>query len=162
MGRPVLFIRQPCVKDEESSRGFAYHCKSTNSNATNGSSSHKSTIVLSRGLDNSADVEDDHDQSQSPLPRDLVGQVRHENTAHESTEQQHGGHEAGAKGSSSPWEGIVELVHDVDDGDDALVIAEGEASERGKERGSKDVGVSEEPTNAVGPICYIISKDVSI
>ena len=115
-----------------------YHGEGANANAANCSPGNKNTVRPGCRLHDGADVEDDDDNHDGSLAGNLVGQSWHEQTPDKGTELEHAGHEALSKGRDGLREDGVELGHDVDDGDDALVVAEGEAAHGGEQRRAKD------------------------
>lgn len=94
---------------------------------------------MSSSLNDGTNAEDDHDNAQGPLSADSVSHVRHEEAAQEGTELQHGSHETSVETTIIQDRVCVEeLGHDVDDGDDTLVVTKRETTERCQEGSTKD------------------------
>lgn len=59
-------------------------------------------------LKNGTNVEDHHRNRESPLARVAISDIRHEDTANKSAQQQHSGHKSGPE--SRFGEGVGEIV----------------------------------------------------
>jgi hypothetical protein len=71
----------------------------------------------------------------------------------------HAGHEASAEWCYGLWKYGVELVHNVDDGDDTLVVAEGEAAERGEAGCAANIRRGHKALDAIGAVGDIAGED---
>ena len=111
-------------------------CKSANSDTPYRPSYDEHRIVLTCRLKYGTNVKNDNHGREGLLARDLIRNVREEETTQEATKFQHTRHESFPESRLAAWDCPVELVHDIDDGDDALVIAKRETSQGSKKGGA--------------------------
>jgi hypothetical protein len=135
-----------------------YQSKCSDTNTTNGSTSKQHPIVLSSSLDDGINVKNNHDDNQGPFTRDLVGKPGHEEATKKRAKFEHTSHEAFAETTLRLWEPVVKRVHDIDDGDDNLIVAKGEAAQRRNHGGTKNIRRADDATDARRAIADVVGK----
>lgn len=135
---------------------LTYQSKCSHTDTSNRSASHQHTIVDSRRLQNSSNIEYNDHYNKGSLSGYLVGQPGHKEASQKGTQLQHTSHETLAEASGRERIYFMELVHDIDDGDDTLIVAKGETAQRRHKRSKQDVGGADDAPYTTGSICDIL------
>lgn len=117
-----------------------YHSQCADTDPPYSSSKNEHLVINGRSLEDGSNIKDHHNHHECSLSRDSIGKPRHEEAADEGSKLEHTRHKALSKTTFRLGKDLVELSHDVENGDDALVVSEGEASQGSEEGGEEDVG----------------------
>lgn len=132
--------------------GLTYQGKCSDTDTSNRSASHQHTIVDSRRLQNGSNVKYYNHYNKGSLSGNLVGQPWHEEASQKGTQLQHTSHETLAEASGRERIYFMKLVHDIDDGDDTLIVTKGETTQRRYKRSKQDVGGADDAPNTTGSV----------